>query len=201
MKTPDKMKDPPGCYARKKLNRAGKRRCRRCTAVFNLVKGDKTILCERCRVHCCRCDIELTEDTKDKSASKRNQYYCKKCVAEVVRLTRDKMKQRDYDLLRKYGITVLEYEAILVSQNGVCWICQKSPTGNRLAVDHKHEVGEKKRNPREIRPRVRGLLCWDCNRALGKFRDNPSALRKAADYLEIWPAQKILTPDKEDGDV
>ena len=32
--------------------------------------------------------------------------------------------------------------------------------------------------------RVRGLLCLNCNTALGQFKDSTSLLLKAADYLE-----------------
>jgi hypothetical protein len=42
-----------------------------------------------------------------------------------------------------------------------------------LPVDHDHETGA-----------IRGILCIDCNRALGMFRDDPRLLRKAAKYLE-----------------
>ena len=42
-----------------------------------------------------------------------------------------------------------------------------------LCIDHDHTTGK-----------VRGMLCHDCNTSLGKFRDNPDILRKAADYLE-----------------
>lgn len=66
-------------------------------------------------------------------------------------------------------------------QNGVCAICQKSTdiidirTGlpRRLAIDHNHKTGE-----------IRGLLCHDCNIAIGHFKDNAELLRCAARYLE-----------------
>jgi hypothetical protein len=31
---------------------------------------------------------------------------------------------------------------------------------------------------------IRGLLCVNCNLALGQLKDDPALLRKAADYLE-----------------
>lgn len=192
-----KKKEPN--YLRKGRTRAGNRKCRRCKVVFYRNKGEDFTICPRCRQHCVRCDIELTDKTIDKGAARKSCYYCKKCVTERVRLGRlaSGWKQRDYDLFRHYGITVNEYEDMLKAQNGVCWICNSLPKRNRLSVDHKHEPGENCRNPREKRERVRGLLCWHCNAALAKFKDNPQLLRDAADYLEICPGQDVLRKTKE----
>lgn len=85
---------------------------------------------------------------------------------------------------------------MLEKQNGSCAICKKPPSNFRLAVDHEHAVGENKRDPLEKRHRVRGLLCWHCNSAIGKFKDNPEHLRAAAEYLEDPPAKKTIK-DKE----
>lgn len=78
---------------------------------------------------------------------------------------------------RRYGI---DYGKWLAAQNGVCAICSKPETSRgsqgalkRLAVDHNHETGE-----------VRGLLCNNCNRAIGFFADDSALVRRAADYLE-----------------
>jgi hypothetical protein len=79
--------------------------------------------------------------------------------------------------LKKYGITLAEYERLLKKQKGVCAICKKpeyDARQRRLSVDHDHETG-----------RVRGLLCARCNRALGMFNDNPELLRSAARYLRV----------------
>jgi len=84
-----------------------------------------------------------------------------------------------------YGITSDEYTVMHRSQGGVCAICGPW-TGRRgvsraLAVDHDHRTGE-----------VRGLLCPDCNRALGMWRDNPDVFRRAAEYLTEPPARRVL---------
>lgn len=64
--------------------------------------------------------------------------------------------------LRKYGLTEVEWLAILMRQGGVCAVCQKVPNG-RFCVDHAHVRGWKKLPPEKRRLHVRGLLCWFCN--------------------------------------
>lgn len=51
----------------------------------------------------------------------------------------------------------------------VCVICGSTQS---LCVDHSHRTG-----------RVRGILCAPCNRGLGQFRDDPTLILRAADYL------------------
>lgn len=83
------------------------------------------------------------------------------------------------DIERKYGLAPMTYMAMLVKQGERCRICRREETFDRkgykrasLSVDHDHETGV-----------VRGLLCMDCNRALGLFRDDPELLEAAASYL------------------
>lgn len=175
--------------------RAGKVKCRRCKNPWHRQKGEEFRICERCRTHCARCDCKLTEDNQCKSVVRYSRYYCMLCIAERKGHYK-KDSQRDYKLLNNYGITVNEYEAILVDQGEVCWICQNPPKNKRLAVDHKHKSGERRRNPREKRSRVRGLLCWHCNAALGKFKDDSNIMRRAAEYVDTCPAQEILKGTK-----
>lgn len=76
--------------------------------------------------------------------------------------------------LKKYGITVEQYDNKLEEQNGGCAICnRKCKTGRSLSVDHNHDTKE-----------FRGLLCINCNIAVGNLMDNPDLARKAAEYLE-----------------
>jgi hypothetical protein len=88
---------------------------------------------------------------------------------------RDPKKRREAAWKRKYGISGEDYEAFLKSQNGVCAICSTHNVGGRhkfFHVDHNHKTRK-----------VRGLLCSNCNRGLGLFKDDPKVLKKAIEYL------------------
>jgi hypothetical protein len=92
-----------------------------------------------------------------------------------------KIKKQGQDLLhqehKKYerrGITKEQYNAVLECQQGLCAICQGPPKeGQSLAMDHNHQTNE-----------FRGLLCKECNRALGLFGDNIDTLTNAVIYLK-----------------
>lgn len=49
-------------------------------------------------------------------------------------------KRRNRDLLKKYGITLEEYNKMLAEQDGACKICGSHPTGRPLHVDHWHAL-------------------------------------------------------------
>ncbi|WP_374199094.1 endonuclease VII domain-containing protein [Microbacterium sp. KKR3/1] len=72
-------------------------------------------------------------------------------------------------------ITADDYLRMHEEQGGRCAICDttEAANGKALALDHCHATN-----------RVRGLLCDDCNVALGRFKDSPDALRRAITYLE-----------------
>ncbi|QLH20751.1 endonuclease VII domain-containing protein [Streptomyces sp. Rer75] len=77
-------------------------------------------------------------------------------------------------LKRQYGLTEAERDELVASQAGACAICLDAPAAH---VDHDHGTG-----------RVRGVLCFSCNAALGQFKDRADAIRRAAAYLEgnVW---------------
>lgn len=90
-------------------------------------------------------------------------------------------KIREYKLKLKYGLSLEEYEIMFTKQNGKCAICGEVETAKHshtkkiinLAVDHCHTTGK-----------VRELLCQDCNRGLGKFKDDPVRLKAAIEYIK-----------------
>lgn len=85
--------------------------------------------------------------------------------------------QKNGVLQKTYGISVLEYERMLVAQDGVCAICGGvNKDGRKLFVDHEHATGV-----------VRGLPCNMCNRGVGLFADDPGRLEAAIAYLKRGP--------------
>ena len=70
---------------------------------------------------------------------------------------RNKRTATNRRLWTKYGITLEQYESMLKAQNGRCAICNHKPKKRKLGVDHEHHS-----NP----IRVRGLLCYRCNKFL-----------------------------------
>jgi hypothetical protein len=97
-------------------------------------------------------------------------------------------RAKGHDLKKMYGITLDQYVAMEIAQNNVCAICNQRETAcdkkgipRKMPVDHCHQTGK-----------IRALLCTACNRALGLFKDNPSVLRNAANYIE----KHLDTPQK-----
>ena len=155
-----------------KPSSAKQKKCRRCKNIFS-PQGLEAI-CTVCSSTCVRCGITLTDDNRDTSALHKRKYYiCKKCSAKSVRETRNKEKQKDYDLKRNYGISLEEYLNLCQKQQHSCSICGTKNTA--LVVDHDHKTGK-----------VRELLCSSCNKGLGLFYDNRQFLQKAMDYLERY---------------
>lgn len=97
----------------------------------------------------------------------------------------DQRTKRNKYLLAKYGITIEIYDAMLKYNDGKCWICHRKPKpGKNLNVDHQHLTkAEKKAGA--VFGKVRGLLCFFCNKYLiGRRKAEHAYLFKnAAAYL------------------
>lgn len=94
-----------------------------------------------------------------------------------------RLYEKKYQVTKKYGLSWTQYEDILEAQGGCCAICDKRlslfldnselPVAN---VDHDHVTGA-----------VRGLVCLQCNAAIGYFRDDEKLLLRALKYLQESP--------------
>lgn len=152
----------------------------------------KDDLCAKCR--------------KEPRASK-NHAYCKKCHADYNRTKRQNLSQEDRDAinekarqrrledplrfkgytLKKYNITLDDYNNLLKQQGGGCAICGTVPSEDEwLAVDHDH--GCCPETLKSCGQCVRGLLCATCNNGIGRFKDDVTLLRSAISYLQSPPA-------------
>lgn len=133
------------------------------------------------------------------SRDKRPEGLCKKCMADRKNNTRDKAKAAAYskayltrnpdvsghnNLMRKFtqrGLTLDRYHSMAERQDFLCDMCHEEPRPRKsskrvffdnFVIDHNHSTGK-----------VRGLICVDCNAALGMLRDSSLIAMKAADYL------------------
>ena len=109
---------------------------------------------------------------------KKNREKC--CQATANWRVRNPDYENNRKLNERYGITSEKYSEMLDEQKSRCAICGNKETARhnrsnkiqKLAVDHCHKTGK-----------VRGLLCQDCNRGIGKFHDDTIRLQKAIEYL------------------
>lgn len=103
--------------------------------------------------------------------------YCKTCCSTKTRSRYDKVKERNYWLNKKFGISLEVYQNMQIKQNYKCYICQthEDNLDRSLAVDHCHITGK-----------VRGLLCGNCNRFLGQINDNIETAKRLVMYLQEY---------------
>ena len=146
-------------------NKCKDKPCRSCANSFtnggsgNVRPAGTTKVCSRCKG-----EKELSNFYLYKSGKYHN--YCFPCKSEHF-----KNYQKTIGRFKRHGITSEEYDLMYESQSGKCKICAV-PSEN-LYIDHDHKTMN-----------IRGLLCRDCNSALGLFRDNTEILKNAIEYLE-----------------
>lgn len=123
---------------------------------------------------CSKCKLNKLEDKFCKNRCTKFGYslWCKFCQKKW-RL-KNKLKVQNMALKYYYGIDLNKFNELLLLQDNCCAICSKNQSKLKysLNVDHDHTTGK-----------VRGLLCYHCNAALGNFMDSVTNLNKAIKYL------------------
>ena len=139
---------------------------------FYTCKGYLKSLCKICE------KLDKAKRYKQNSAAKiaKSLVYQKKN-----RRARSAYSKKWY-LANRYKITQEQYDQLFLKQEGKCAICGKhrDELDRDLCVDHNH-----------ITDKVRGLLCYRCNVALGYLKDDVSSLLKAIQYLEATNAPAV----------
>lgn len=130
---------------------------------------------------CCESWRETDRFASSKGSADGLQSRCRDCNAAIYRgrseVVRDQMREA------RFGLTRVGFDALLEEQGGRCAICLTDDPGTRWwCVDHDHACCPE--DGRSCGSCVRGILCHSCNAGIGHLRDSPTALRRAADYLE-----------------
>jgi len=167
----------PRCKGRKLVRSRLCVHCKDAGAASNAWKGGKPP-CPRCggpkfrsSKQCRKCGGTKYDDEQHLTAAEKMRAYRQTPKGAAV--------IRNANLKSTHGITVLEYDAMVEAQGGVCAACNLPETHRnqhgpvRLAVDHNHETGA-----------IRGLLCQRCNTSLGLLSDSPERIRGLLLYLE-----------------
>lgn len=159
--------------------------CRICTrpkerAKYNTIwekrwTEDSVIICTKCK-------IQKTFQEYNPSGLRFKYPLCKNCLRERSRISDIKRapKNRERGLLRNFGITLTQFNDILIAQNNLCGICKLPETkkGRKggtqpLSVDHCHSTNA-----------IRGLLCQKCNTGIGMFDDCTDKLNSAINWIK-----------------
>jgi hypothetical protein len=93
--------------------------------------------------------------------------------------------------LKRYGLSLEEWKAMLEEQGGVCAVCQKVPPNGRLCTDHHHAPKWKKMPPEQRKRYVRGLLCAYCNLRLLRKGWTLDKLKRAVVYIEKYESKFV----------
>src|SRR5579872_6853665 len=119
---------------------------------------------------CQKC-LDYAKDRREEAKEKQLCRYCRKvrAVTGICPKCREKVSQNRKTSL--YGLTQEQYDKLYKSQDSRCGSCQKR---RPLHIDHDHRTRA-----------IRGLLCGQCNRALGLLGDDPVIIRRLATYIEV----------------
>ena len=129
-------------------------------------------ICKECGIEKNISDFyDRRKDCKDCKNAKARQW--RKDNPENTEKHLIRMRQRSKE--RRYGITQEQFDQMLLDQDNKCKICNVEFNESKFThIDHCHDSD-----------RVRGLLCNNCNMALGQFGDNTDISGKAIKYLQI----------------
>jgi len=139
------------------------------------------------QLKCSVCQEHKDKEEFPKATKKKRGYAweCKQCKKEKVFAKKATMSEeewrlhnRKYYLKCQYNVTQQYYDSLVKEQNHKCAICgtdEVDSVRGVLHIDHCHATGK-----------LRGLLCQQCNTALGKFKDSEEILEKAKEYLRKY---------------
>lgn len=151
--------------------------CTKCKEVkdcslFHKYDKKKNGFTSQCKA--CRNETRKQNYWKDPEASKKRR-------ADYIKFLKETdpnklfISNRNSKLKKAYGIDVSQYQKMLESQCFKCAVCNKEhieAEKKRLVVDHCHTTNK-----------IRGLLCNNCNTALGLLQENLDTINNLKNYI------------------
>lgn len=142
--------------------------------------GDDILNCKKCNQ-----DKPKSEFFKESKIARGYRHACKQCEAPrfkayINKPGKKEMRnetRRKWNRARSFNFPPELFDSRFAEQGNACAICSTTvPNGKgQFHADHDHETNQ-----------PRGVLCHNCNIALGNFQDNPEILRAAIEYLNKY---------------
>lgn len=136
-------------------------------------------------IQCNKCNEykPMSSFFKETSSKRGYRYACKECEAprfkkyrnnNQAKVSATRLKRRR---TTSYNFPPELFDERFNQQGQACAICKSPNAGGRGAfhADHNHDSSQ-----------PRGVLCHNCNVALGNFKDNPEILQSAIEYLNKY---------------
>jgi hypothetical protein len=105
------------------------------------------------------------EGIKRRNAKYRKRHPERIKASKAASRERNPFQAMEGNIKHLYGITVGQWNAMLIAQAGRCWLCER-PMFEVPVVEHSHETKA-----------VRGLAHGSCNRAFGHAHEDPEVLQ------------------------
>lgn len=131
-------------------------------------------------------EIDLFAKGKNYKDGRRNT--CKKCHTSYVKqYYKNNPDKREYNMKRyalyegnwqRHHLSKEKYEELLSVYNGKCHACKDRIATN---IDHDHNCCNKSRSCGKC---VRGVLCSQCNTALGLLQDSRQKIKNLLEYIK-----------------
>lgn len=180
-------KDLTEFYKTKGCKDGTRNECKKCVIARSAVSQSKNqesrkkYLADYYKSNTCKYPKRTKEQQDAYNKRRREKYasdheYRANIVKKIKEWQQSNPKARKNGRMKQYGITIEDFEYLMVKQDYKCAICGHSDTSKKSffpLVDHCHNNGH-----------VRGILCSDCNFGIGKFKDDPRLLLNAIKYLE-----------------
>lgn len=148
-------------------------------------KTPQSELCQQCRRALWTEEDRLASEDRRKQLNRERVAHLRATDPEYVKRNRENQRRhgRRYQIKSKFGITLEDWDRILVEQSGRCYLCSRPLQGGRtdIHIDHDHDCCPGRKTCGKC---IRGLACQKCNQGVGQFDDDPQLMRTVADNLE-----------------